>query len=133
MSVFTYTATEELAPGTTLLELVTRDFRLTTRSRQRKPIGRRNTSLSGNVESLKFRTEKHYRLTTALLEPQTLTEDYVKEFLASVENSELFVFDRYGTIAEPDEPVSCIMVSTSFSEVEVNKVFHRYGFVIREA
>jgi len=55
------------------------------------------------------------------------------EFLASVENAELFTFDRYGSIAVPDNPVSCLMVSQTFPEAEVAKKFHRYAFVIRES
>jgi len=62
-----------------------------------------------------------------------LEEAKIREFLASVENGELFTFDRYGSIAVPDNPVSCLMVSKAFSEAELSKKFHRYAFVIRES
>lgn len=94
---------------------------------------RQNTSLSGSVESLLLRSEKHFSCQTQLIEPRSLDEAKVLEFLASVENAELFTFDRYGTIAVPDNPVSCLMVSNVFPEAETGKKFHRYGFVIRES
>lgn len=133
MSVFIYTAREELAPGTVDLSLVTREFRLLTTRHSRKPIARRNTSLDGSVESLMLRREKHYSCQTQLLEPTGLPEAHVIEFFASVENAEDFTFDRYGTIAVPDKPVSCIMVSTSLGAIEKGKAFNQYAFVIREA
>lgn len=133
MSIFTYTARQELAPGTVNLQSVTRDFRLVSKRLQRRPQTRRNTSLSGSVESLLLRREKHYNCSTELIEPRSLIEAHVLEFLASVENAETFTFDRYGTSAAADNPVSCIMVSQNFAETEVGKKFHRYGFVIRES
>ncbi len=133
MSIFTYTATRELSPGTADQQIVTRDFRLLTFPLNRKPVAKRNTSLSGAVESLLFRSEQSFRCQTALLEPRSLVESRVVEFLASVENSETFTFDRYGSIAQPDNPVSAIMVSTSYPQTETGKAFHQYRFVIREA
>jgi hypothetical protein len=67
------------------------------------------------------------------LEPGGLIAARIVEFLASIENSELFTFDRHGTAAQPDNPISCIIVSTSFAEVEKGKTYNQYGFVIREA
>jgi len=133
MSIFTYTARRELAPGTSLLAVVSRDFRLRSKRKTRKPFARQNTSLSGSVESLLLRSEVHYTCQTALLEPRALIEAHVVEFLSSVENAELFTFDRHGTPSVPDNPVSCILVSKTFTEVEKSKKFHQYGFVIRES
>ena len=133
MSIVTYTARRELAPGTTDLELVTRDFRFTSFPLSRNAKTRRNVSLSGSVESLLFRTEKHYRIQSELIEPQSLIESHLIEFLASVENAEPFDFDRYGSVAQPDNVVTCIMVSQSFAQAEQGKKFHKYGFVIRES
>lgn len=132
MSVFTFTALRELAPGTVLLASVTREFRLLSSRLQRKPQARRNIALSGEVESILLRSEKHYNCQTELILPGSLADAFVVEFLASVENSEAFTFDRFGTIAQPDLPVSCILVSKAFGEQEVGKKFIRYGFVIRE-
>ena len=133
MSLFTYTARRELSPGTSDLELVTRDFRLITRQLTRRAKVRQNTSLSGSVESLLLRSEKHYSCSVQLIIPRSLDEARIVEFLASVENAELFTFDRYGTVALPDNPVSCLMVSNVFPASEQGKKFHRYGFVIRES
>lgn len=132
MSVFTYTATDELAPGTTP-GAVTREFRLNSRKRSRKFVGKKSTALSGVVESIKYRAELSYSCQSALMVPESLEEARYEEMFASVENSEPFTFDRYGTIAVPDDPVQCIMVSVSFPQSEQGKKYHRYGFVIREA
>lgn len=133
MSVFTYTATREIAPGNVAQASTTRNFRLVSWPKTRRPMTRQNTALAGAVESLLLRSEKHYNCTTGLIDPESLTEAYVEEFLASVENGEGFTFDRYGTIAEPDNPVGCIMVSKSFPTTEQGKKYHRYRFVIRES
>lgn len=133
MSIITYTARRELAPGTTELQLVTRNFRFTSHPLMRRAKTRRNISLSGAVESLLFRSEKHYRLQSGLIEPRSLVESHILEFMASVENAEPFDFDRYGTVAQPDNVVSCIMVSQSFAQAEKGQKFHKYGFVIRES
>lgn len=132
MSVFTYTARRELAPGTSNLQLVTRDFRLLSHRFQRRAQVKQNTSLSGSVESLLLRSEKHYSLQTELIDPRSQLELHLLEFMASVENAESFTFDRYGESAQPDNPVTCIMVTKTFSQSEAGKKFHKYGFVIRE-
>jgi len=80
-----------------------------------------------------LRSEKHYACQSQAIEPRSLDEARLLEFMASVENAELFTFDRYGTIAVPDNPVSCLMVSATFPETEQAKKFHRYAFVIRES
>ena len=132
MSAFTYTARRELAPGTSDLELVNRDFRLLSKRLTRRTQVRQNTSLSGSVESILLRSEKHYSCQSEAIDPRSLDEARLLEFMASVENGEIFTFDRYGSIAVPDNPVSCLMVSKSFPEAEQAKKFHRYAFVIRE-
>jgi len=132
MSLFTYTALRELSPGTIASQVVTRDIRLVSHRLQRKTQRKQNTGLSGSVESLLLRSEKHYNCQTGLIVPRGLDEARILEFFASVENGETFIFDRYGIIALPDNPVTCYMVSGTFNEDEIGKVFHRYGFVIRE-
>lgn len=133
MSVLIYTARRELAPGTSNLELVTREFRLLSHRQQRKPITKQNTSISGAVESILHRSEVIYNCQTEALEPNGQVDRQVQEFLASVENAELLTFDRYGSIAMPDNPVECIMTSKSYTQTETGKKYHRYGFVIRES
>ncbi len=133
MSIFTYTATTDLAPGTVNLSTVTRDIRLLTSRRQGRAIVKQNTSISGAVESLLHRSEKHYNCQTAVLVPNDLLDLQLLEFYGSVQNAETFTFDRFGTIAQPDNPVTCIMVSKSLNTTEKAKVFNQYAFVIREA
>lgn len=133
MSIFTYQIKREPAPGSTLLDSATREFRLVSRRKGRRAVNKQNTSLSGKVESLLFRSENSYSCQSELLDPESLKEAYLLEFLASVENAEGFTFDRYGTIAVPDNPVDCIMVSKAVMASEQGKKFHRYGFVIRES
>jgi hypothetical protein len=133
MSIFTYTALRELAPGTTVSTVVTRDFRLLTNRLSVRPKGKQNTSLSGAVEAILLRTEKHYNCQTQLIDPTGLDEAKFIEFFASVMNAETFTFDRFGTIAQPDNPITCIMVSKSLTTTEKGKAFNQYAFVIREA
>ena len=132
MSMFSYTATRELSPGTTALDVVDRDFRVVSRQRKREAKRKQNTALGGATETLLFRSEISYRLKTELIEPESQLEKQIVEFLASVEGGEQFNFDRLGTVAVPVNSVSCVMVSKSFTEIEEGKKYHRYGFVIRE-
>ncbi len=133
MSIFTYTATTDLAPGTVDLSTVTRDIRLLANRRTGRSVVKQNTSISGAVESLLHRSEKHYNCQTALIIPNDLPDLQLLEFYGSVQNAETFTFDRFGTIAQPDDPVTCIMVSKSLSTTEKGKAFNQYAFVIREA
>ena len=133
MSIFTYTATDDLASGTTLDTVVTRDFRLLSSARQRVPVTKRQTALGGAVESLKLRTEVHYRCMTEMLTPGETADGHHREFLASVENGETFDFDKDGTVAVPDNVIECRIVKGGYSTGEVSKKFHQYRFVIRES
>lgn len=132
MSVFTYTATRRLAPGSVVDVSVTRQFRLITRTRSEKAVTQRNTALGGSIESLFFRAELSFNCQTELIEPLSQLEKQIVEFLASVQNGEVFTFDRLGTIAVPDNPLTCIITSSTFAEIERGKVFHVYGFSLRE-
>ena len=133
MSVFTYTVNREPAPGSVLLSSATREFRLLSARPIRRPINKQNVSLAGNVESLLFRSEKHFSCQSELIEPEGLVDAHMIEFLASVENGETFTFDRLGTVAQPDNPVTCVMVSKTYPVAEKGKKFNAYGFVIRES
>lgn len=132
MSVFSYTATKLLSPGTVQGAGVVRDFRIVSFPQKVASKRKQNTSLGGAVESLLFRQEIIYACRTGLVEPRTLLEQQILEFFASVQNGEIFTFDRYGSIALPENPVNCILVSNAMSGAEVGKKFHQYGFTIRE-
>lgn len=132
MSVFTYTATQALTSGVTANDVVTRQFRLLAYPRQYSPIAKRNTSISGEVESILRRREVRYSCVTELVEPRSAEELRLLEFLESTANSEVFTFDRYGTLAVPDNEVTCIMDSKGYTTSEVNKRYNQYRFVIRE-
>lgn len=132
MSVLTYTATRRLAPGSVVDISVTRQFRLVTASRGEKAVTQRNTALGGAVESLLFRSERSFDCRTELITPQSQLENHIVEFLASVQNGEVFTFDRRGTSAQPDDPLLCIITSSNFTEIERGKRFHVYRFSLRE-
>ncbi len=132
MSIFSYTPTKRLAPGTVIDVALTRQFRLLSFPLTEKAFTQRNTALGGAIESLFFRSELSFSCLTALIEPQSQLENHIIEFLASVQNGEVFTFDRRGTIAVPDNPLTCIITSKSFAEVERGKVFHQYRFTLRE-
>ncbi len=132
MSIFTYNSTRELAPGSVQDGNTSRDFRLVSFPISIASKRKQNTSLGGQVESLLFRQEKQYRCQVEKIDPNSLQEAYIIEFFASVQNGEPFTFDRFGTVAFPDNPVSCIMVSNRVTGAEVGKKYLQYGFVIRE-
>lgn len=132
MSIFNYNSTRELAPGSVQDGTTARDFRLVSYPISLASKRKQNTSLGGQVESLLFRQEKHYRCQVEKIEPNSLDEAYIIEFFASVQNGEPFTFDRYGSIAAPDNPVSCVMVSNSVTGTEVGKKYLQYRFAIRE-
>ncbi len=132
MSVFSYTPTRRLAPGTVIDVALTRQFRLLSFPLADKAFTQRNTAIGGATESLFFRSELSYRCLTELIDPLSQLENHIIEFLASVQKGEVFTFDRRGTIAVPDNPVTCIITSKAFAEVERGKVFHQYGFTLRE-
>ncbi len=132
MSVFYYQAVRDLAPGSTLLDQQAREFRLVSFRQQTKAIRKQNTSISGNVESILYRRERIYNCQTELIVPRSPEEARIQEFIGSTLNGETFQFDRYGTLAEPDNIVQCYLVSTAVTAAEQGKTYHRYSFVIRE-
>jgi len=133
MSVFNYTATRRLSPGTNSMDVVDREFRLVSKRRKESAKGKQNTALGGATETLLYRSEVTYACTTGLIDPGSMLEKQIVEFLASVQAGEQFNFDREGSLAQADEVVSCVMFSNNvIEEKEAGKKFHRYAMTFRE-
>jgi hypothetical protein len=55
-----------------------------------------------------------------------------REFFSSVRAGETFIFDKYGTIATPDNPLTAVLASKSYTEQRENASFkYRLGFRVR--
>ena len=132
MSVFRWTATEEVPPGFSVSDVLDIELRLVSRPRTRRARAKRNTAISGNVESILYRREVAYSVQTELIEPDSLDDLKLQCLFESCANAEQFTFDRDGTLTVPDAPVACILEGTSFSEIETGKKFYRYGLTFRE-
>jgi hypothetical protein len=66
--------------------------------------------------------------TSVITEPQLAQW---REFLSSVSAGELFTYDKYGSIAVPDNPLSAMLSSTSYSEPRETGVYIGGNFVYR--
>lgn len=133
MSVFKWTATEEIPPGFNSGELLDLELRLVSRPLTVRTRAQRNTAIGGEVESILYRREKAYTAQSGLIEPDSLEDQKVQCLFASCSNAEPFTFDRLGTLLLPDNPVLCILESTSMAEIETGKKFYRYRLTLREA
>jgi len=88
--------------------------------------GDRNAKVTRNVqqpmgggapEVLLHRRESTIQITTGYISESQIAQ--WREFLASVEGGEAFIFDAYGTLAVPDDPVSVMLASDEYTETRV--------------
>lgn len=89
----------------------------------RQPMG------GGTPEVLLHRREVFIDVRTTSLEEAVMPQ--WREFLASVEGGEAFVFDRYGSIAAPVEPKSVVLASDNYSEAREFMFRYRLSFRVR--
>lgn len=99
MGAFVYTATDDLAGGHDLGDVVVLDIAITDCTRSRKVEKSAQRSAGGAMEVLKHRSEVTWSVT---LEPAWGDQlALVREFLASTEGGELFTMDLYGDSSAP--------------------------------
>lgn len=104
------------------LETATRGVKLNRFSK--KPIG------GGAPEVIFHSRETTIDVTTAIISETSIGQ--WREFIASVESGETFVFDRYGTVASPVEPKTATLVSDSYTEDREGSSFvYRISFQVR--
>ena len=84
-------------------------------------------SLAGLTETLYHRGENGWRCTTQLQEGADNLA--MREFLASVEGGESFIFDVEGTSGSPDDPRTYRLISWTPQRVDGSKF--RYSFELR--
>lgn len=92
----------------------------------------------GAPEVLTYRRETFVDVTILGPLGALLTEVQIlqyREFLASVEGGETFVFDRYGTVAVPVEPKTAILANADYSEDRIagagNAGMYKLSFQVR--
>lgn len=73
-------------------------------TRSEVPVNNSAMSLSGEEESIQHRVDVFYDSNIILLTKEDLPR--IRNFSQSVNNKETFIFDPYGSIATPDEPIS---------------------------
>ena len=69
-------------------------------------------ALNGNVATTLKRSSRVYSVGFSWENSKNAD---VEEFLFSVAGGEIFTFDPYGTVAVPDNPVSCVMLNNGVS------------------
>lgn len=92
---------------------------------------RQSKSLSGVVETLRYRREGFWQVELTPIPKADLPR--WREILHSVDGGEGFTFDPYGTIAVPDKPLSCDLVADSYVERrESYSSYFTIAFRVRE-
>lgn len=81
-------------------------------------------------EVILYREEAIEEVRTAAVDQTTMNQ--LREILSSVRAGEGFTFDKYGTIAAPDNPLSAVLVGKSYAEQRENSAFkYRVSFRVR--
>jgi len=113
MPAFTYTAKRSLIVGHVIDTVYSIDInaRSITRSPGVKSVTKR--SLGGQAETTVQRREVTWSLVLVDIVNSDLPS--IREFLDSVDGGEAFVFDPYGTVATPDNPIS-VKAKPGYSE-----------------
>lgn len=100
------------------------------RNRSVKSSSNISTSLSGVRETLFNNREEIWSVS---LKPVLIANmGQIREFIESVMGGESFTFDPYGSVAVPDNPLSCTLESKSYQESEIDFTgYVRVSFQIR--
>jgi len=88
-------------------------------------------ALDGTTETIYHRRDRVWDYASDLISRANLTAAYWYEMTDSINGGETFVFDPYGTIASPDNPVNAIMVGVPRFR-SVGSLFARVSFTVRE-
>jgi len=75
-----------------------------------------NISLGGVTQTYLSRVDYGYRISTSYVDEGSAEHMQLVEFLNSVIAKESFLFDRFGSVADPDDPVLCELKSKTLTE-----------------
>lgn len=114
MTAVTYTAKRSIASDHIAGASYGLDFNAGQLDRGTTTRRRRATSLSGASETLIYRQDVVWTVTTTRLSESAIV--YMREFLDSVAAGEVFTFDPYGSTSAPDAPVTAVLESDGYKE-----------------
>lgn len=114
MSAIIYTAKRYLAPGHTANTQYSIDVGMRTiNDDEEKHHRKQHRSLSGLTETWLHRIDRYISFQTVpLYEGHSLYFD-MREFLSSVAGGETFTVDPWGTVAAPNNPITCLLDGVS--------------------
>ncbi len=87
-------------------------------------------SISGKIETLRYRTTKEYSLVTIRIKEVYLPDWY--EFLDSTDGGESFSFDRFGTAAVPNNIIQVKRIGDYREKRHGTTESFRISFTVRE-
>lgn len=108
------------------------DVSFTSDNRNRKVTKFVSVALDGNTETLTQRRTENYNISSSVLD--TTESEYSQwiEFLDSCESGETFTFDRVGSVATADDPVSALIDSEGYTEQRLENITgRRISFRVR--
>lgn len=134
MSAFSYYAKRNLAAGHVVDTLYSIDVRLADIQEARKVERKDHRSISGKQESVFRRIEKTIKVKTVPIPESSELNAYIEEMIDSVAGGEVLTFDRWGSVAVPDQAVSVTLDISGISDTRIKGIRHRqYGFKLRLA
>ena len=107
MPVFTYVAKRELITGHTVDTVYDLEYGLLVLDRSRDTKKSESIALDGSQETILHRQKTVFSVMTRC-DATTILQ--WREFIASIDGGEAFVFDEFGTIAVPDNGINCRLV-----------------------
>ncbi|MBN8431803.1 hypothetical protein JF535_13175 [Microbulbifer salipaludis] len=127
MAEISYTATRELVSGSPeqiITDLVKCD-------RTHRSEGKDHTALSGFTESVFYRIENEWQITSLPFDPDQLP--YWREFAASCANGEYFTLDISDIAGGASAPLTCQLKRNSFKESRYEHFWFQVSFTAVEA
>lgn len=116
MASITYTAKRKIMAGHTAGFSYSMDVGMTGADWSYDTNRYDNKSLGGVRQSYLAAIEETYDLTLLPVMERSAEHLQIREFIASVIGGESFTFDRFGTVADPDDPVEYLMDNKTVKE-----------------
>lgn len=110
MPAFSYVAKRELISGHSVDAVYDVDYSLIVKDRDRDTKKSESKALDGTRETILYRQKTIFTVSTRLNSTAILQW---REFMASIEGGEAFIFDEYGTVAQPDNGINCRIIDSS--------------------
>lgn len=109
MTAITYTARRSLVSGHTADTEYSMDVGMSAIDPADEADSDQHVALDGTTETVLHRIDEPWRFTTIPLDAAALAQ--MREFLNSHVSGEPFTIDPYGTVAEPDNPITVVLTS----------------------